>query len=170
MTLNGQAKKLMRIFAIFFLLSCNIACDQVSKKIIRRHFAYDEQLSFLNDHFIITKIENSGAFLSLGDSLPSPLRILLLIIFPIVLLGSVLFYLLVKTQTPKLNVLAICFMVGGGLGNLYDRILYGSVTDFLFLDFGIIRTGVFNMGDVSITTGMCLLLLQLYWESKQELA
>ena len=50
--------------------------------------------------------------------------------------------------------IGLCFVIGGGVGNLFDRMVYGSVTDFLYLKFGVFQTGIFNMADVSIMTGM----------------
>ena len=56
----------------------------------------------------------------------------------------------------------ICFLIGGGIGNIYDRIVYGSVTDFFHIDFVIFKTGIFNVADMSIMTGIGLLLLQSF--------
>ena len=50
-------------------------------------------------------------------------------------------------------------MVGGGIGNIYDRLIHGSVTDFLHLDFGLFQTEIFNMADVSIMVGMLTILV-----------
>lgn len=161
-------KKLIRAFTIVAIVSCHFACDQISKKVIRNRFEYEEEVSYFDRHFIITKIENTGAFLSLGDSLPSFFRVLLLTVLPSALLVFIIGYLVFKTQLPKLTVLSICFMLGGGLGNVYDRVLYGSVTDFLFLDLGLFRTGVFNMADVSITAGVGLMLLQSYLQRQDK--
>ena len=61
--------------------------------------------------------------------------------------------------------IGLCFVIGGGVGNLLDRILYGSVTDFLYLKFGIFQTGIFNMADVSIMTGMFLIFLQFFFRN-----
>jgi signal peptidase II len=46
--------------------------------------------------------------------------------------------------------------------NIYDRIQYGSVTDFLHINLGVFQTGIFNMADVSITTGTCMILVDLF--------
>ena len=64
--------------------------------------------------------------------------------------------------------IGICFLIGGGIGNIYDRIVYGSVTDFLHMDFVLFKTGIFNMADVSIMTGIGLLLLQTLLAKKEE--
>ncbi|MGB5497334.1 MAG: signal peptidase II, partial [Maribacter sp.] len=55
-------------------------------------------------------------------------------------------------------VLSFAFVIGGGIGNLIDRIAYGSVTDFFQIKMGIFKTGIFNMADMSVTTGVLLLL------------
>lgn len=51
-----------------------------------------------------------------------------------------------------------CFVIGGGIGNLADRIIHGSVTDFLHLDLGVLQTGIFNFADVSIMAGLMMIL------------
>ena len=61
----------------------------------------------------------------------------------------------------QIGLIGFCLIIGGGIANIYDRILYGSVTDFLFIDLGgIFKTGIFNIADLSVTTGMLLFLLK----------
>ena len=55
-------------------------------------------------------------------------------------------------------VIGFAFVIGGGIGNLIDRIFYGSVTDFFQIRLGIFRTGIFNMADVAVTLGVILIL------------
>ena len=63
----------------------------------------------------------------------------------------------------KTSLIGFCFIIGGGIGNIYDRILYGSVTDFLFIDLGgVFKTGIFNIADLSVTTGMIMILLMSF--------
>jgi signal peptidase II len=59
-----------------------------------------------------------------------------------------------------------CFIIGGGIGNLFDRIFRGSVTDFLYIKFGIFHTGIFNLADVSIMSGMFIVLIQFFLKRK----
>ena len=145
------------------MLSSNIGCDQISKSIVRQRINYNEQIGLMNNYVTLTRIENTGAFLSLGNSLPQPIRVLLLTILPLCVLGLTLIYLLTKRNLSNLTIVGICFVVGGGFGNIYDRIIYGSVTDFLHIDFLIFQTGIFNMADVSIVTGIFILLLNSYF-------
>lgn len=149
-----KVKRLLRTLVILTILSSNIGCDQISKNFVRQRIGYNEQIGLINNYLTLTKIENTGAFLSLGHSLPRPIKILLLTILPMVVLGLALLYLLAKRSLSNITVVGICFIVGGGVGNIYDRLIYGSVTDFLHIDFVIFQTGIFNMADVSIMTGM----------------
>jgi signal peptidase II len=81
-------------------------------------------------------------------------------VLPIIALVFALFYVLKKESINISSLIAICFIIGGGIGNIFDRIAYGSVTDFLYLHFGVLHTGVFNMADLSITTGAIIIILQ----------
>ncbi len=158
-----KANRIARTLAIVVILILNIGCDQISKNIARQNIDYNEQISLMDDYLILTKVENSGAFLSVGHSLPQPLKSLLLTVLPSTILVFALLYLLTKKGMSNVVVTGICFVIGGGFGNLYDRIVHGSVTDFLHIDFVLFRTGIFNMADVSIMTGMFLILLDSYF-------
>jgi signal peptidase II len=157
-----KIKKILRTLVILAILSSNIGCDQISKNIVRQQIDYNEQISLVDNFLTLTKIENTGAFLSLGQSLPQPIKILLLTILPLVVLGLTFIYLLTKKNLSNLTIIGICFIVGGGIGNIYDRLIYGSVTDFLHIDFVIFQTGIFNMADVSIMTGTFMILVESY--------
>ncbi len=141
------------------MVALNIGCDQVSKSIIRNKVDYNESINVIKNHFIITKVENTGAFLSAGNNLPDVAKFILLSILPVIVLGYGLFYLIYKINLPRTLQIGMCFLIGGGIGNVYDRIVYGSVTDFLHLDFGLFRTGIFNLADVSIMIGIGILLI-----------
>ncbi len=156
-------QKILRTLIILAILSSNIACDQISKSIVRQRIQYNEQIGFINHHLTLTKIENTGAFLSLGHSMPKILRIVFLTLLPTIILGLAFIYLLTKKNLSNLRVAGLCFIIGGGVANLFDRVVYGSVTDFLHLDFELFQTGIFNMADVSIMVGVFTLLLESYF-------
>ncbi|HPH46278.1 MAG TPA: signal peptidase II [Chryseolinea sp.] len=151
---------ILRTLIILVILIINVSCDQISKSIVRQTIQYNERIGLVNDHVTLTKVENIGAFLSLGNSLPNILRIILLIVLPGLAMAYGLYFLLTKTTMPKATLIGLSFVLGGGIGNMYDRITYGSVTDFVHIDFIIFQTGVFNMADVSIMMGMFLILIQ----------
>lgn len=154
-------KSIIRIVLILLVITANIGCDQFSKKMVKRSVLPYETIHVLNDHLTVTRVENSGAFLSAGDSMSKTSKQIFLTLIPIVAMVLGLFYLFLKPVSGNM-LIGLCFVIGGGVGNLFDRILYGSVTDFLYLKFGIFQTGIFNMADVSIMTGMFLACIQFF--------
>lgn len=152
---------------LLIIVALNLGCDQFSKVIARKNIEPYEQITIIKDRFILTKVENTGAFLSAGSNLPEFVRIGLLTVLPILVLGYGLWFLYSNKHIPRLMQIGVCFLIGGGIGNIYDRIVYGSVTDFLHMDFILFRTGIFNMADVSIMVGIGLLLLQNLMASKK---
>lgn len=155
-----------RLIILFAIICVNVALDQVSKAIVRNQISYQEQISIIENHFILTRVENTGAFLSAGHNLPEIIRFLLLTALPIAVLGYGLYFLISNKNIPTKMQIGISFLIGGGIGNIYDRIVHGSVTDFLFIDFGIFKTGIFNVADMSIMFGIGLLLLQSFLQKK----
>jgi signal peptidase II len=159
-------KQLAKGLLICSILLVNVGCDQISKIAVRKSIDYAEEISVIKNHFILTKVENYGAFLSLGHNLPDAVKFILLTLLPLgVLLCSVVF-LITNSNLSKATIAGACFIIGGGLGNVYDRMVYGSVTDFLHLDFVIFRTGIFNLADVSIMTGFSIIMLESFFKKK----
>lgn len=155
-------KNAIRIFLIILTVSVNIGCDQVSKTIVRGRVSYGERIPLLDRHLTLTKVENTGAFLSLGNAWPPLVKNTLLLALPILALLAGLAYLLFSAKVPRLVVLGTSFIIGGGIGNLIDRATYGSVTDFLHIRLGLFQTGIFNMADVSVMVGAGLILLNSF--------
>ena len=149
-----------RIVFVVIMIALNIGCDQISKNIVRNEVTFRSKTEIIGEKFILTNVENRGAFLGMGSELNPTIKTILLLVLPIVVLLFVLRYLFVKKDLDNSTVLGLSFIVGGGIGNMYDRILYGSVTDFFHIDLGgIFKTGIFNMADVSVMVGMGLLIL-----------
>lgn len=154
--------KVFRYVLILFLLTANISCDQISKTIIREKMFSHEEINVFSDYFKLIKVENTGAFLSLGNTIPQPFKSLILSFLPLLFLAIAGVYVFTKKTLSLSRVIAISFVIGGGVGNIYDRLVHGSVTDFLHIDLGIVRTGIFNMADVSIMVGMVMLLIESF--------
>nr|WP_276902880.1 signal peptidase II [Pedobacter kyonggii] len=157
-----QQFKNLRWSVLLLLLTLNFGCDQISKKIVRAEISDYEHISIIKDRFTLTKVENSGAFLSLGDNMPYIFRLIILTGLPLLFLGYGLYFLFAKRNLPISMQIALCFLIGGGIGNLYDRIVHGSVTDFMHMDFYLFQTGVFNFADISIMIGVVILLFHSF--------
>jgi signal peptidase II len=151
--------KLSRTAFIAILIVFNIAIDQISKIWVRANVEPFSEASIIGDIFSLHNVENTGAFLGMGSDLNPTLKILLLLILPVIVLGLVVVHIIRDKSIDKLSLIGFCCIIGGGLANVYDRFAYGSVTDFLHIDLGgKLRTGIFNIADMSVSTGMILIL------------
>jgi signal peptidase II len=148
-------KKLL--FLLFILV--NVGCDQISKDIVRRSVEYGKRINLVEKNLILTKVENKGAALGLGQNLPPPAKEVLLNYVPLLFLVGMIVYGFREKRLALSIIIALAFVIGGGLGNLIDRFLFGSVTDFFHVSFGFFKTGIFNMADVSVTFGALLILI-----------
>lgn len=161
--------KLSRTLSIVLLIVANIAIDQISKFIVRANIAQNEIIELIGNTFIMTKVENTGAFLGMGSDLSPTLKWILLLILPVIVLGGVVYYIITNKTLDRLSLIAFCCIVGGGIANVFDRFVYGSVTDFFHIDLGgVFRTGIFNLADMSVTFGMILLVIASFKQKKLE--
>ena len=157
-------KKQLYILLLIFL---NIGADQCTKYIVREKVVPGSRTEIVGELLQLMNVENSGAFLGMGSESNPTIKLIFLLMVPTLVIGFVLHYLFTNKSLDRLTTTGLCCIVGGGLANLFDRFLYGSVTDFLFMDFSIVRTGIFNVADLSVTTGMVLILIATLKERAQ---
>ncbi|MEH6535294.1 MAG: signal peptidase II [Psychroserpens sp.] len=160
--------KLSRTAGITLLIAFNIAIDQISKIIVRTNIDPRERINVIGDTFLMMNVENAGAFLGMGSDMNPTLKLIFLLILPVGVLGYLIYYILKNKTLDKLSLIALCCIAGGGIANVFDRIAFGSVTDFFHLDFGgVFRTGIFNVADMSVTFGMLILLYTVVFSKKK---
>jgi signal peptidase II len=154
--MNGRALKV--VVGLLFVLAA-VGLDQGTKHAARTALSGKPPVFLVDRVLVLRYVENEGAFLSLGSSLPRQMRTVIFIAFPVVVLGGMVAYLLRKGGIPWGTVVGFSLIVGGGAGNLIDRLLRdGRVGDFIMLGIGGVRTGVFNFADLAVLTG-CIFLL-----------
>jgi signal peptidase II len=158
---------LLKYLVFIAFIAINIGCDQVSKSMVREHVAYHEQIQIAGEHFLLTKVENTGAFLSMGDDWAPWTKTILLHVLPACMMLCLGIWLFLSNITMGMA-LGICCIIGGGIGNILDRIAYGSVTDFLYINIGFFKTGIFNFADVSITFGALFIIALQILKSEQK--
>lgn len=157
-----------KLILLFLLLCINIGADQITKYAAKKNLSGKGTVEVIGNIVILKYAENKGAFLSLGSNLPEGIKKSLLIIVPgiIILAGTVYLIIMVRTVS-LLQLTALGCLIGGGISNLYDRIAYkGSVVDFLNIGIGRVRTGIFNVADLSILFGGILVVVTLFREGR----
>ncbi len=159
----------LRNLLIIALVLLNVGCDQISKDMVRKQVGERTSIHLIQDNFILTNVENTGAMLGFGQDFPAWLKVPLLQVIPVLVLLFLLISILRKANLNKWLVIAFACVIGGGIGNLIDRIAYGSVTDFFHIKIGIFKTGIFNMADVSVTMGAIMILILTIWYKKSPL-
>jgi len=153
------ARRLSLSFFFLVLLAC-VGCDHAAKHAANLLLDGAAPHTFLGDSIRFERVENTGAFLSLGAGLPEAVRHGLFLGFvPAVL--ALLCFLFLRSGTASWSELgALGMMAGGGLANWLDRVLHGgAVTDFVSIGVGGLRTGIFNLADVALVAGVLLLLV-----------
>ncbi len=152
-----------RTLLILVLVILNIGLDQFSKFQVRERVVPGSRTEIIGKQLQLMNVENSGAFLSMGSDSNPTVKLIFLLIVPVIVLGIVLYYVITDKTLDKKSIIGFSCIAGGGIANVYDRLLYGSVTDFLYMDFGgVFKTGVFNTADMSVTSGMILLLMSSF--------
>ncbi len=152
-------KRFRALIFVAVLLSC-VGCDHVTKQIAQSVLTGTAGVSLAADTLRFELASNPGAFLSLGAGLSSGLRQLIFLGLVPGLLAIICVVALRSDFSSGWSLLGLAFVAGGGLSNWIDRLLHGgAVTDFISFGLGSLRTGIFNLADVSIVAGVALLLL-----------
>jgi signal peptidase II len=152
--------RVMKLGLIVLIVLACIGCDQAAKHAARQHLEGRGTVSLVDGVVQLRYVENSGAFLSLGSTMPRPVRMVAFIAFPLIVLALMIVYVARRRETAWLVVAGLSFIVGGGCGNLIDRVLHdGRVSDFIIVGIGFIHTGILNLADLSVLLGCILLLL-----------
>jgi signal peptidase II len=156
-----RIRELTRLSLVVVILVTCVGCDQVSKHLVRANLDVGYTRSFFGDTLRLTHAENPGAFLSLGADLPRSVRVGVFQAGVAILVVGLILFALSSRELNVWSVGAVALLAASGLGNLLDRLYQnGSVTDFINLGIGSLRTGIFNIADVVGLIGVALLLLQ----------
>ncbi len=155
-----------RALLLIVVAAGTIGCDRVTKHAASVHLAGSPDRSFLSDTIRVGYVENTGGFLSLGaDLLPIARDAIFTVATGIVLMA--LLVLTLRRKYTGSTQLGLVLLIAGGASNWMDRVLRGSVVDFLNVGVGPLRTGVFNMADVAIMLGAGLFVLgEFHWNQK----
>ena len=146
----------------FSVAAVVILGDRLSKMFIRRHVALNfGYVPVIPNFFSITHVENTGAAFSLFAEWPQRVRVPLLVSFSTLAMLVVCYLLWNSIQRFTWTGLALALILGGAAGNLYDRIKFHYVVDFLEVHIHGYHWPDFNVADSAIVVGACLLLLEM---------
>lgn len=135
--------------------------DRITKWAIAQTIPLEDVVNVIPSFFRLTHLENTGAAFSLFADSSSPFRTVLLIAFSVAALAVVSVLLWKDRSVFHSGTLALSLILGGALGNLWDRVIDGKVTDFLDFYIGTHHWPPFNVADSAIVAGALLLLMRM---------
>jgi signal peptidase II len=146
-----------------------IAADRITKWLASTRIGLGNHVVVIAHVFAISHVENPGAAFSLFNDSGSPERVRwMLLAFSLLAAVAVLVALLRLGRSITATSVALALILGGALGNAYDRLRYGSVIDFLEVHIVHYHWPDFNVADSAIVTGGILLLLDALFSSKEQ--
>ncbi len=153
----------MRLLIIFSTCITCAGCDQSTKILATEYLPNNGIHSYLGDFLRIVYTENTGVFLGLGNNLLSEVRFFLFVVVVGVFLGGLFIYIVANSKQSLWPLVGFSLVLAGGISNFYDRAMdNGAVVDFLNVGLGSLRTGIFNVADISIMLGMAIVLIMSF--------
>jgi signal peptidase II len=134
-----------------------IGCDRITKRVATVALAGKPSRSYLAETIRLEYVENTGGFLSVGAALPPTVRTMVFTIGT----ALTLFFLIgaaIRFRWRSWRLIAVSLIFSGAMSNWVDRMIHGSVVDFINIGFGRLRTGIFNVADIAILLGVAALL------------
>ena len=155
MTKNSARSVYLLIVLVVVLL------DRWTKHAVAQRIALYSHIQIIPGFFRLTHTENTGAAFSLFADSPAPWKTALLIAFSVIALLVVSVLLWTNHHAHIATGVGLSLIMGGALGNLWDRLARGRVVDFLLFYYKRYQWPVFNLADSAILVGAGLLVLEI---------
>lgn len=145
----------------FIIMAAVIAIDQITKWLAVQYLTKVETVPIIKDILHLTYLENEGAAFGMLKNN----RWVFLVISTVAIIGLII-YLVKYPPKNKWLIFGLSFIVGGGIGNMIDRLLLGYVVDFI--DFRVINFAIFNGADSFVCIGAVLVLIYVFFFSEEK--
>ena len=142
-----------KILVIAFI--CTLV-DQVIKNVLISVLSVGSSISVIDGFFSITILQNTGAAFSILSS-----NTLLLILISVLALNLIYFFLIRGKQLNNFEEIIYGILIGGIIGNLIDRVVHGSVIDYLDFNLFGYNFPVFNFADICIVISIILIIISI---------
>jgi len=152
----------------FLIALIVLALDRYTKWLISHHLSLHDSISVIPRFFRIVHAENPGAAFGIFADSSSPWKIALLIDASIVTLMIVSALLWKDRDRLSRTTVGLSLILGGAIGNLWDRLVSRHVVDFLLFYVGRYQWPAFNVADSAIVIGACLLVFEILFAKSSE--
>jgi signal peptidase II len=155
-----MTKNSARTFYLLIALAV-LLLDRWTKHVVAQRIRLYAHIQVIPGFFQLTHTENTGAAFSLFANSTLPWKTGLLIAFSVIALVVVSILLWKNNQSHTITGIGFALIMGGALGNLWDRLAHGRVIDFLLFYVEHYQWPVFNLADSAIVVGAGLLVLEM---------
>ena len=145
-----------------FLIAVLVVClDRATKWAVAKKIPLHDGIQIIPGFFRLTHVENRGAAFGLFADSTSGWTVAVLVLFSLVALVIVVALLWRNSHSMNVTGIGLALILGGALGNLWDRLLTGRVVDFLLFYVGQYQWPAFNVADSAIVIGAGLLVFEI---------
>ena len=144
-----------------FIALLIVLLDRWTKRLAATRIAMYEHIQVIPGFFRLTHTENTGAAFSLFADSPAHWKTAMLIGFSVVAMLVVSVLLWRQSHAVNITGVALSLILGGAVGNLWDRVASGKVVDFLLFYVKQYQWPVFNLADSAIVVGASLLVIEI---------
>ena len=138
-----------------------VACDQLSKAIVRATLRIHESVAVVPGFIDFTHVRNSGAAFGILDYSEFPFKTAIIAVIATAALVGVGMYAASLAHHQLVARIGLALIIGGAIGNLLDRIAAGSVVDFVDVYWRTYHFWAFNVADAAISVGVAIMILDM---------
>ena len=140
------------IIVYLVLIVALVAIDQFVKYLTVTQIQLGQMIDFIPGFMSFTHLQNFGAAWSMFEG-----QMLFFIVVTLAVVAVAFYFLVKNVKTSKLMAISLSLIIGGGIGNLIDRVRQGFVTDMFHLDF--MNFPIFNVADIFLVVGVGLIFV-----------
>lgn len=160
----------MKLLFSLFILLAGCASDLHTKHLAQESLKNRPSVSVIGGYLDLRYSENEGLSFSMFESLPPKIRKPLLCGVQLLSAAAVAAFLLISRKRSFFTLLPLLLVLSGAVGNVWDRLRYGYVVDFIYFHIGkAFSWPIFNIADILIAVGVGLMFLQLIWQKESSL-
>jgi signal peptidase II len=152
-------RKFHFLIALFVVL-----LDRATKWAVAKNISLHDSIQLIPHVFYLTHVENRGAAFGLFADSPSQWKIGMLILFSVIAMAIVSTLLWRSGHAMTTTGVGLSLILGGAIGNLWDRLVSGRVVDFLLVYIGSYQWPAFNAADSAIVIGAGLLVYEIMFD------
>ncbi len=147
----------------YIVIILGLALDRITKIWASGKALQSHDIVIIKNFFSLSYLENRGAAFGIFQN-----QVLILAFFTILVMAGMMYYLIKYKPASKILKISMALIISGALGNLFDRLYYRFVVDFIMLHYrDIYYFPTFNVADMLVVTGTALMVLYLLKEDKE---